>query len=48
MTITLHGHRSPYLFVGLALTMLLVVLVSIGMKTIAAALPNPVKSLRSE
>lgn len=39
---------TPYLFVGPALTMLLMVMVSIGMKTIATALLNPVKSLRSE
>ncbi|MCF0062818.1 ABC transporter permease [Dyadobacter chenwenxiniae] len=39
---------TPYLFFGPALTMLLMVLVSIGMKTIATALLDPVKSLRSE
>ncbi len=37
-----------YMFVGPAVTMLLMVLVSIGSKTIATALLNPVKSLRSE
>ncbi|MHA4740669.1 ABC transporter permease [Dyadobacter sp. MSC1_007] len=39
---------TPYLFFGPALTMLLMVLVSIGMKTIGTALLDPVKSLRSE
>lgn len=39
---------TPYLFAGPALTMLLMVLVSIGMKTVATALLDPVKSLKSE
>ena len=39
---------APYLFAGPALTMLLMVLVSIGMKTVATALLDPVKSLRSD
>lgn len=39
---------TPYLFAGPALTMLLMVLVSIGTKTIATALLDPVKSLKSE
>lgn len=39
---------TPYLFFGPALTMLLMVLVSIGMKTIVTALLDSVKSLKSE
>ncbi|GGH26684.1 ABC transporter permease [Dyadobacter endophyticus] len=39
---------TPYLFAGPALTMLVLVLVSISVKTIATALLDPVKSLRSE
>jgi len=39
---------TPYLFAGPALAMLLLVLLSIGMKTVATALLDPVKSLRNE